>query len=362
MKRRVLAVDDSSFIRRLVADIVNSFEQFEISDCAKNGIEALDFLEANKYDVVLMDVEMPKLNGIETLRQIVKLYPKLPVIMFSTLTKDGAELTLEALDIGAFDFITKPVNIFKVNTQEVRESILEKLSAACKIRPNANAILAAKLASDRRNAAVARTQISDARVSKKIHRKTGKKLVAIGTSTGGPKALQEVLTKFPKDLKAPIVIVQHMPVGFIEPMSKRLDSMSQIHVKQAQHGEKLENGCCYIAPGGQNMRVIQRLGELYVDLKDDVTDSVHKPSVDALFSSLYEIDSRDIIAVMMTGMGSDGANAMKLLHDAGHYCIVQDKESSTVYGMPGSVVKLGAADLIVSLERLSGEIFKKVEV
>lgn len=362
MKRRVLAVDDSSFIRRLVADIINSFEDFEVADSAKDGVEALELLSKNKYDVVVMDVEMPRLNGIETLKQVKKLYPNLPVIMFSTLTKDGAELTLEALDIGAFDFVTKPVNIFKVNTEEVQNGILRTLSAACRMRIPARKVEFSKPAtgrfSDLRNVTPSVIKPS----VKKVHKKSGKKLIAIGTSTGGPKALQDVVTLLPQNIPAPILIVQHMPVGFIEPMAKRLDSMSQIKIKQAENGEKLENGVCYIGPGGQNMRISEKLGELYIELKDDRTDSVHKPSVDVLFSSLYDIDSRDITAVIMTGMGADGAKGMKLLHDSGHYCIAQDKETCTVFGMPGSAVKLGAVDSIVPLNKIAVEIIKRMEV
>jgi len=353
-KIRVLVVDDSSFMRKIISDIINSDSELEVVDTAKNGKEAIEKIHIHKPDVLTLDVEMPVLDGLSALETIMKEVPT-PVIMLSTLTKEGADATLRALELGAIDFITKPSSIFKVNTEDMRLELIMQLKMASKVRMGKGVKIPA-------------TQVSKPVVEKKRRRVKSRssgmanRIIAIGTSTGGPKALQFVVPKLPGDLEASVLIVQHMPRGFTKSLAERMDSMSELNVKEAEDSDVLEAGWVYIAPGDFHMRVIKENGKLVIRLGDDGTVTGHKPSVDALMDSIAELNMNDVIGVIMTGMGSDGAKGLSKLKRNKNYVIAQDEESCVVFGMPNSAIKLDAVDKVVTLDQISDEIMKAMGV
>lgn len=345
--KNILIVDDSAFMRKIISDIIEKDNDLNVIDTARNGKEALEKLKSMEVDLVTLDIEMPIMNGIETLKKIKVQNPKLPVLMLSTLTKEGAKLTLEALEIGAIDFITKPENIFKVNSAPKSNEIIEKIKAAIgsniSIKSNFN--------------------IKNKFNIKKSTYKTVpvKNIISIGCSTGGPRALQQIIPQINEDINASIVIVQHMPKGFTKSLSERLNNISNINVKEAEDGEEIKNGYCYIAPGGRHLTVIQFNDKYKVKLDDGETVSGHKPSVDKLIDSVSDLKNINKIGVILTGMGSDGAIALKKLSGSGSYNIGQDKGSCIVYGMPKSAYEIGAIDVELPLQDIVNEIDKKLE-
>lgn len=346
MTRKVLIVDDSVFMLRLVADIIKKHSNFELVGKALNGKQAVEMNIELKPDVVLLDVEMPIMNGLEALSMIMKTRP-VAVVMFSSLTIEGAEITLKAMELGACDFIAKPVAKGFDLSQDIVDEIVEKLSMARVQKPVTKSIL---------------TRPVNRFQAKAVGSNSFRKLVAIGTSTGGPRALQEVLIDVKSNIKGPILIVQHMPKLFTKQFADRLNTLCSIQVKEAEQGEELLSGTAYVAPGDQHLRIVKSLSGYKVDLAADGKVSGHMPSVDAMFESLVPIKDIEMQAVMMTGMGRDGAQAMKKLHDRGIECICQDEATSVVYGMPKSAVELGAADKVLPLNKIAAEINRFMEV
>lgn len=349
MKIKVLVVDDSAFMRKVISDMISSDPNMEVVATAKNGEEALQMIVDHKPDVVTMDIEMPKMDGLTALKQIMEVRP-MPVIMLSSLTTSGAVETLKALDYGAFDFITKPTSLVKVSTPEIREELLSKIRIASKIK------VSRPMFTPRETARVIET---DKRTS---GRTKFKKLIAIGTSTGGPRALQDVIPYIPKDIEAGILIVQHMPPGFTKSLAERLDSMSQIRVKEAEDGDIINAGVAYLAPGDSHIKVTKQGGQFVIKLDNGDRVSGHKPSVDALMYSIASLGDRNVIGVIMTGMGADGADGMSKLKQNRGFVIAQDEESCVVFGMPKSTIKLGVVDKVVSLSNIANEIVKAMEV
>ena len=347
---KVLIVDDSAFMRKLINDIIRESDQLEVIGKVRNGKEALEFLKEKHPDVITMDVEMPVMDGIEALKQIMALAP-VPVVMLSAVTKKGAESTLAALEAGAVDFITKPKSIFKVKDDSVKESIIEKLIIASKVNlKQQKKYIEATIERKKPFRRVKRT-------GNKI-----KKIIAIGTSTGGPRALQEVIPRIPGDIDAAILVVQHMPPGFTKSLSDRLDSMSEVTVVESSGNEELMPGTVYIAPGDQHLKVKTSGGNYYTYLEDSDLVSGHKPSVDALFSSLNENNIKNVIGVLLTGMGKDGAKELKKLKDNNNYTIVQDEKSCVVFGMPKSAINMKAVNEVVELRSIANSIIKAMEV
>lgn len=353
MKIKVLVVDDSAFMRKVITDMISSDPTMEVIDTAKNGQDALKKIEMHRPDVVTMDIEMPIMDGLSALKEIMATTP-LPVIMLSSLTKKGADETLKALDLGAFDFITKPSSMIKVSTPEVKEELLGKIRGASKVRmakpikreplPEKRIISSYKSAS---------TPVGSTKF---------KKLIAIGTSTGGPRALQEVVPLIPKDIDAGILIVQHMPPGFTKSLAERLDGMSQIQVKEAENGDIIRAGCAYLAPGDNHIKVYKQGAQYVIKLDNSEKVSGHMPSVDAMMYSIADLNERNVVGVIMTGMGADGANGLKAVKANNAYVIAQDEESCVVFGMPKSTIKLGVVDKVVSLSNITNEIIKAMEV
>ncbi|KAB3535861.1 chemotaxis response regulator protein-glutamate methylesterase [Alkaliphilus pronyensis] len=348
---KVLIVDDSAFIRKILTDIINSDPDLKVVGFARNGKDAIEKIAVLQPDVVTMDVEMPVMNGILSLELIMKKNP-IPVVMLSSLTSDGAKSAITALELGAVDFIEKPSSVFGVNAETLKNEVIFKIKAASK----------AKL-EKKRNTGVA---IKSFTLKSQVERgnNISSSIIAIGTSTGGPRALQAILPLLPASINASILIVQHMPPGFTRSLAERLDTISQIKVKEAEDKEELLPGVAYIAPGDFHMAVEKTKGNrCFIKLDKTQPVSGHRPSADVLFSSVSKLDNEKVLAVIMTGMGSDGTNGLRELKDSKKSPILaQDEESCVVYGMPKSAVKAGIVDDILPLNKIAKAIINRLEV
>ncbi|MDF2001785.1 chemotaxis response regulator protein-glutamate methylesterase [Bacillus pumilus] len=333
---RVLVVDDSAFMRKLISDFLSAEQEIEVVGTARNGEDALKRIKELNPDVVTLDVEMPVLNGTEALKQILAEHD-LAVIMVSSQTKQGKDLTIHCLELGAFDFVTKPSGSISLDLHKVRGQIVERVLAAGMSRKRTEVQISPKpVMKTPSPVAFPRPQA--------VKSSSLRKIISIGTSTGGPRALQRVVTKLPKDIEAPILIVQHMPAGFTASLATRLDHLSQISIKEAQDGDIAKNGVAYIAPGGMNMSLHEQGASLVIRLSPEDTESRHKPSVNYLFESISNIKGYEKIAVIMTGMGSDGTEGVKKMVASGPTKVIAEKEEScVVFGMPKSVIKAGLA-------------------
>ena len=360
-KIRVIVVDDSALVRSLLAEIINRQHDMECIGTANDPLVAREMIREKNPDVITLDIEMPKMDGIDFLGRIMRLRP-MPVLMISTLTERGAEVTMRALELGAVDFVSKPrVGVANGLTQLSNE-IVEKIRIAATahvhrmVKPAAAA--AAPAGTDAAGApAAAKTPVSSATL---LGRVSTEKLIAIGASTGGTEAIKEVLTQMPADAPA-IVITQHMPPGFTTSFAARLNSLCQITVKEATHGERILPGHAYIAPGGKQF-AISRSGANYVAVVDEQAPPVnrHKPSVEVLFKSVAQFAGRNAFGVMLTGMGADGAVAMREMKDAGSYNYVQDEASCIVFGMPREAIAHGAADEVLPLTQIAHALLGKL--
>ncbi|WP_096189107.1 protein-glutamate methylesterase/protein-glutamine glutaminase [Evansella halocellulosilytica] len=344
----VLVVDDSAFMRKMISDFLEEDSAINVIAKARNGEDALEKIVQYKPDVVTLDVEMPVMNGIHALKVIMEKYPT-PTIMLSSTTKEGAETTIEAMELGAFDFIPKPSGPISLDIHKVKSSLVEKVKWAAKTKVT-------KLSKFERKKSLPHShdikQINK-RFSSKSETKT---VVAIGTSTGGPKALQEVLPVIPECFPHPILIVQHMPKGFTKSLSQRLNSLSKITVKEAEDGEILKQGVAYIAPGGYHL-LAKKMGTSIV-IKLDVSEPVngHRPSVDTMFNSLCQLNVK-VIAAILTGMGSDGTKGLLNLKMNTQTCSIAESEmTSIVYGMPRSAVETRKVDFVLDLEDVAPKI------
>ena len=350
-KTRVVVVDDSALVRSLLTEIINREKDMECVGAANDPLIAREMIRELNPDVITLDIEMPKMDGIEFLGRLMRLRP-MPVVMISTLTERGAEVTMRALELGAVDFVAKPRLGLTDGIAELAGQIVEKIriAATARIRrltPTAGSeILAA-------NTVVAKPQAtSQTRVSTE-------KLICIGASTGGTEAIKEVLIHMPANSPG-IVITQHMPPGFTTSFAARLDGLCQITVQEAVHGGRVLPGHAYIAPGGKQFR-LERNGANYVCVVEDGEPvNRHKPSVEVLFRSIANIVGRNAFGVMLTGMGNDGARAMKEMRDAGSYNYVQDEASCIVFGMPREAILHGAADEVLPLTSIAPALLAKL--
>lgn len=353
-KIKVLVVDDSAFMRKILSDIITSHPDIDVVDTAKNGQEAITKIEKYNPDVVTLDVEMPIMDGLSALQKIMDTHP-VPVLMLSSLTQQGADATIKALQYGAVDFIAKPSNIFKINVDDMKKQLQDKIIVASKVKYRKKVLFRPEV-----HKKIKRVQSRP----RKSTCKQGKlkKIVAIGTSTGGPRALQNILPHIPKDIEASFVIVQHMPPGFTKSLANRLDSISEISVKEAQQNDILLPGHAYIAPGSHHMEIVKEGDKFRIELNQNPPVSGHRPSVDVLMDSVAKLRLSDAIGVILTGMGSDGAKGLKNLKNNKAYIIAQDEESCVVFGMPKSTIKLGVVDKVLPIDDISDEIIKAVEV
>ncbi len=331
---RVLVVDDSTFMRGALVRMIEKDPRFKVIDVAMNGEEGVRKAAELKPDVITMDVEMPVMNGLEALEIIVKT-SKIPVVMVSTLTEAGAVTTLRALEIGAIDFIPKALNSADKNIFKGADEIHAKLAAAAGL-PTIPVVPAAARQAPRVLPSVDHIK------------RLNVKVVLIGSSTGGPKALQTLLSQLPAQLPVPVVIAQHMPPDFTLALAKRLDESTPPTVVEATQGEVLLPGKVYIAPGGRHLR-LQATG---VVIGEDRGESPYKPSIDVLAESAAALFGKQVLAVMLTGMGADGAREFKRLKDLGAHIIAQDQATSVVYGMPKAVLELGGVNEVLPLDRI----------
>ncbi|MDO6764761.1 chemotaxis response regulator protein-glutamate methylesterase [Agarivorans sp. 1_MG-2023] len=374
MAIKVLVVDDSSFFRRRVSEIINADSTLEVIDTAKNGREAIDMVARLKPDVITMDIEMPVMDGITAVREIMAKNPT-PVLMFSSLTHDGAKATLDALEAGALDFIPKKFEDIARDREEAVSLLQQRVKAIARRRVVARRTASpAAPATTRPAVAKRRTPVSSgasnasppqaaerASVSPRF-KPSGKryKLVAIGTSTGGPVALQTILTSIPAGFSKPILLVQHMPATFTAAFAQRLNSLSRINVKQAEDGDELRPGWAYLAPGGKQMLVEGRgqYGRLRIIEGNDKVN--YKPCVDITFASLAKSHQSNVLAMILTGMGADGRDGCRLLKENGSTIWAQDEASCVVYGMPQAVASAGLASEQMPLEQFSDAIVAEI--
>ncbi len=360
--KKILVVDDSALMRRVLCDIINSDERFHVQDRATNGLEALDLLSRKTYDAVVLDVNMPRMNGLELLAELNKFKIPAKVMMASTDTREGAKTTLDALELGALDFIHKPDSAKDCRVEDFRKHMLEVLYAVSEARlPGFTPVKPALPTKDKSDAVKPVTPVLkpvQKSTERRAERPTGKKLVAIASSTGGPKALQSVIPYLPEDLQAPVLIVQHMPKGFTASLAERLDSLSEISVCEAVEGEVLENGRVYLAMGGQHMNVTTNAaGKYVIHYSDEPPREGVKPCANYMYESLRDSRFDQIICVVLTGMGADGTQGIQNLKDKKQTVIIaQEQSTCAVYGMPKSVVEAGLSDKILPLEQIAQEI------
>jgi len=346
---KVLIVDDSALIRKLLTDIIETDKRITVVGTAKNGNEALEKIESLKPDIVTLDIEMPVMDGISTLKQIMLRF-KLPVIIISSLTTEGAELTLKALDQGAIDFLPKPENVFKINQKHIKNQIIMKIISGSK----------SKIYTNKSVETMYKPKIS--KKSKKMSNLNFSHVVAIGTSTGGPRALQSLMPKLPTDINATILIVQHMPAKFTKSLAERLDSSSNIRIKEAGDGDILLRGHGYIAPGDYHMVVVEESNNLVIRLNQDPQVRGLRPTVDNLMESVSKINGYSKIGIILTGMGSDGKEGIIKMKESKSYTIAQDQSSSVVYGMPKAAISTNCIDEVLPLEKIADRIINKVGV
>ena len=360
MSKKILIVDDSALMRRVMCDIINSDGTFQVTDTCRDGLEAYEKLKTTRYDGVVLDVNMPRMDGLQLLEQLQKDRIRATVIMVSTTTTKDADVTIRAMERGAVDFVTKPTNVIEAKGEEFKKQLLDGLSAVCatqsynrerRIAPQTKAVWAP--AGTAKPVATAGHAI-----------KSGSKIVALACSTGGPKALQSVIPYLPKNLDAPMVLVQHMPAGFTKSMADRLDEVSPIHVKEAEDGDVLMKGTVYIAPGGKHMEVKRQPdGSHRIRLNDMPAIGGLKPCANITYDSLRDCGYDQVVCVVLTGMGADGTKGIVSL--AGKkpvYVIAQDAASCVVYGMPKAVAEAGVVDEVVPLNDVAKSIIKNVGV
>ncbi|GLT17414.1 chemotaxis response regulator protein-glutamate methylesterase of group 1 operon [Vibrio zhanjiangensis] len=365
MAIKVLVVDDSSFFRRRVSEIINSDPRLEVMDVATNGKEAVDKALRLKPDVITMDIEMPVMDGITAVREIMAKGP-VPILMFSSLTHDGAKATLDALDAGALDFLPKKFEDIARNRDEavslLQQRVLEISSRRSLMRrpvakPTTPAAKTPLSASAQRPTPTMSKPSSMARF-----KSTGKRyqLTAIGTSTGGPVALQKILTQLPANYPHPILLIQHMPATFTAAFASRLNSLCKIQVKEAEDGDSLKPGVAYLAPGGKQMMVDGRPGAAKLRVIDGGERMNYKPCVDVTFGSAAKIYSDQVLSMVLTGMGADGREGARMLKSAGATIWAQDEESCVVYGMPQAVAKAGLSTEDLPLDRIAERMLVEV--
>lgn len=380
MAIKVLVVDDSSFFRRRVSEIINSDARLEVVDVATNGREAVEKALSVKPDVITMDIEMPVMDGITAVREIMAKSP-VPILMFSSLTHDGAKATLDALEAGALDFLPKKFEDIARNRDEAvallqqrvlhiasRRTFMRRARPAAPVRAHATATTAAATSAPTLTTRAplqtktAATPASSKPLTPARFRASGKKyqLTAIGTSTGGPVALQKILTKLPANYPHPIVLIQHMPATFTAAFASRLNSLCRIQVKEAEDGDALKPGVAYLAPGGKQMMIEGRPGAAKLRILDGGERMNYKPCVDVTFGSAAKIYSDKVLSMVLTGMGADGREGARMLKSAGSTIWAQDEDSCVVYGMPQAVAKAGISTEDLPLDRIAERILVEV--
>ncbi|WP_167956856.1 chemotaxis-specific protein-glutamate methyltransferase CheB [Anaerosporobacter faecicola] len=382
MKKNILVVDDSALMRRLLSDIINSDDRFMVSKVAFNGLEALDYVTTNyrNVDGVVLDINMPKMNGLEFLERISKLNIRLTVIIVSTIAKEGAKETIQALELGAFDFVTKPESFIEAKGNDFKDRLINCLLLATgqnhlyqktishpTLQEQAKNVISVKEKVGSTfvypDCTRAKPKVNMVKKERKPLEKDATKLVALACSTGGPKALQKVIPLLPKNLNASFLLVQHMPEGFTNSLAQRLNDMSELQVKEAVDGEEVQKGYVYIAKGGYQMRVKQQRDRYFLSVTLEAARGGLRPCADIMYESLVDSGYDEITCVILTGMGGDGTQGIKKLNENNNiYVIAQDEETCTVYGMPKVIAESGLVDEVVPLEKVAEAITNHVGV
>ncbi|MDX7988670.1 chemotaxis response regulator protein-glutamate methylesterase [Xenorhabdus sp. 12] len=342
-KITVLCVDDSALMRQIMREIINSHPDMEVVDCAPDPFVARDLIKKHNPQVLTLDVEMPRMDGIDFLEKLMRLRP-MPVVMVSSLTGKGSEITLKALELGAVDFVTKPQLGIRDGMLAYSELIAEKIRAAAQAKVS--------------------TIKADTGVSAPLNFKpllSSEKLIAVGASTGGTEAIKNLLQPLPVTSPA-LLITQHMPPGFTRSFAERLNKLSQITVKEAEDGERVLPGHAYIAPGDRHMELCRSGANYQIMITGALPVNRHRPSVDVLFRSVARYAGRNAVGVILTGMGSDGAAGLLEMKQAGAYTLAQDETSCVVFGMPRAAIQLGAVDEVMDLQKISKTMLAKISM
>jgi two-component system, chemotaxis family, protein-glutamate methylesterase/glutaminase len=359
----VLIVDDSAFMRKSLSIMLESDPGIKVIATARDGLDGYEKAKALRPDIITMDVEMPRMDGLTALEKIMKDCPT-PVLMVSSITTEGAEATLKALDLGAVDFIPKQLSYVSLDIVKIKQDLVDKVKAIARSRS-----LSQRLASIRGVAARLQPRAGspsplDSAVASENHYKPTTidfLAVTLGISTGGPFSLQKIIPMLPKDFPLPVLIVQHMPPKFTKSLSDRLNGMSQITVKEAEHGETIRSGTVYIAQGGFHMTAVRRgLATPTIAISQEPATTLHRPSVDVMMESAVHAYGRNVLGIIMTGMGHDGLEGLKQIKARNGYCLAQNEDTCVVYGMPKSAVDAGIADAVVPLENIPATIVKLV--
>ncbi|MBY0222040.1 protein-glutamate methylesterase/protein-glutamine glutaminase [Sporosarcina aquimarina] len=371
-KKRVLVVDDSAFMRKLISDMLNRHPMMEVIGIARNGQDAIEKVKELKPDVVTMDIEMPVMNGLQALKEMMDHHP-VPVVILSSTTKHNTENAVLAIEYGAVDVIAKPGGAISLNLHEIEREIVEKVFAASNVRITSltRKITPKKtrytLPAEKKEAPVRMNSVTEMPANlasfSKNKAQTTKTFVIIGTSTGGPRALQEVITRLPADFPAPILIVQHMPPGFTKSLAERLNGLSEITVKEAENGELLYNGTAYVAPGGLHLKFEKTVAGYRVLLDgNEAPRSGHRPAVNVLLESAAKHPELEYVTAIMTGMGFDGKEGMELLRSSCKtVTIAESRNTSVVYGMPKAIIDAGLSDEIKDVQQIAEAIMENLK-
>ncbi|MCQ2494990.1 MAG: chemotaxis-specific protein-glutamate methyltransferase CheB [Lachnospiraceae bacterium] len=377
MAKKILTVDDSALMRRVLSDIIYKDPRFELEASAANGLEAYDMIvtERDRFDLIILDINMPKMNGITLMEKLKDKGIAIPVLIVSSLAKEGAAETIRCLELGAFDFITKPDSFMETKGDAFANKVLGLICAALKLemldtapRESLNRLVKQNGPANEGTYGVAgaMSALAMTHYNKKPHQPVEmrkRKLVVICASTGGPKALSQVITGLPEKLAAPVIIIQHMPEYFTGTLAERLNAVSKLPVKEAETDDLLKPGRVYLAKGGRHLRVVHKMNDYYLELNDDPARSGLRPCADVTFESLQNLLYDDITCVVLTGMGSDGTRGIGALCETKNlYVIAQNEESCTVYGMPRVVHESGLTDKVLPIDRIADAIIDNVGV
>lgn len=349
-KIKVLIVDDSAFMRKSISILLESDPDIEVAGFGRDGEEGYELAKKLKPDIITLDIEMPRMDGLTALKKIMDDCPT-SVIMVSSLTTEGAESTIKALELGAVDFIPKEMSFVSVNIVKIKEDLIRKVKTIARRR-------VFRSFSSFRSLTAKSTGTPQTDLGKLP--KIPYRALALGISTGGPLSLQKVIPNLSGDIKFPIFIVQHMPPKFTKSLAERLNNMSKLKVKEAEEGDKIEGGVVYIAPGGFHMKLRKKGFDSYINITEDPSTTLHRPSVDVMMDSVVEVYGKFTLGVIMTGMGKDGLEGIRKLKQLGGFCMAQNEESCVVYGMPKAIVDNNFADVIASLEEIPNIINKVI--
>ena len=387
MAKKILIIDDSALMRRVISDIIKSNKQYEVADLATDGLNGFDKIVSNPklYDAVILDINMPKMNGLELLEMLQKNRIEQTIIVVSTVAKEGAKETIRALELGAFDFVTKPENFIEAKGEDFKKRILDMLDVATASNTKASVISeipvndSARLGTtslhtfstskaNKTSSNVARTTARPAMSVKMSEhsaykREKGNRLVALACSTGGPKSLQQVIPYLPADLNSAVVVVQHMPAGFTKSLAARLNEISKVAVKEAEDGEIVRKGTVYIAPGGRHTRLVRSGNDMKIALSDEPPVDALRPCANVMSDSLKNSPYDEIVCVVLTGMGADGTNGIKSLKVTKKIHVIgQDESTSIVYGMPRAIAEAGLVDEVKPLDEIADAITRNTGV